>query len=109
MEDLGCGIAAEIADACGFFLHCCCQLLGGDVLGGANSIFELVILTVEAIEGTGVVEDSQVVMAMLRAFGDGISGKATACTTRTDKISHAVCGQRIVIVRKISFVRTTTL
>ena len=108
MEDLGCRITAEIADACGFFLHSCSQLLGGDVPGRGNSIFELVILTVEAIEGTGMVEDSQVVMAAFGATGDRISGEATACTTGTDKIAHAVCGQGIVVVGKISFVWPTT-
>ena len=109
MEDLGCGIAAEIADACCFIQHCCSQLLGGDALDRTNSVFKLVILAIKTIKGTGVVEDSQVVVAMLRAAGDGISGEATARTTGTDKISHAVCGQGFVVIGKISFVRATTL
>jgi hypothetical protein len=83
-------------------------LFGGDELARASSILKLGILAVEAVEGTGVVEDGQVVMAMLRAAGDSISGVATACTTSTDKISHAVCGQGIIVVGKISLVGATT-
>ena len=90
MEDLRCGVTTEITDAGGLRLHCRSQLFGGDELGGANSILKLVVLAIEAVEGTGVIEDRQVIMAMLRAAGDSISGVATACTTSTDKISHAV-------------------
>ena len=108
MEDLRGGVATEIADACGLLLHCSSQLFGGNELGGASSILKLVILAIEAVEGTGVIEDSQVVVAMLRAAGYSVSGVATAGTTSTDKISHAVCGQGIIVVGKISLVGATT-
>jgi hypothetical protein len=64
-----------------------------------------VILTVQAVEGTSMVKDGQVVMAMLGAFGDSIFGVATACAARTNKISHAVGGKRVVVIRKIALVR----
>ena len=108
MKYLRGGVATEIADACGLLLHCSSQLFGGDELSRANSILKLVVLAIEAVEGTGVIEDSQVVVTMLRAFGDSISGVATSCTTSTDKISHAVCGQGIIVVGKISLVGATT-
>ena len=108
MEDLRGGVATEITDACGLLLHCCSQLFGGDELGRASSILELVVLAIEAIEGTGVIEDGQVVVAMLGAAGDSISGVATAGTSSTDKISHAIRGQGIIVVGKISLVGATT-
>ena len=52
-----------------------------------------------------MVKDGQVVMAMLGAFGDSIFGVATACAAGTNKISHAVGGKRVVVVRKIALVR----
>ena len=108
MEDLRGGVATEITDACGLRLHCSSQLFGGDELARVSSILKLVILAIEAVEGTGVIEDSQVVVAMLRAAGDGVSGAAAAGTSSTDKISHAVCGQGIIVVGKISLVGATT-
>ena len=70
MEDLRGGVATEITYACGLRLHCSSQLFGGDELARMSSILELGILTVEAVEGTSVVEDGQVVVAVLRTAGD---------------------------------------
>ncbi len=53
-----------------------------------------------------MVKDGQVVMAMLGAFGDSILGVATACAAGTNKISHTVGGKRVVIIRKISLMRS---
>jgi hypothetical protein len=54
-----------------------------------------------------MVEHGKVVMAMLSPFGDSIRGVAAAGSARTDKISHAVGGKRIIVIRKISLVRAT--
>jgi hypothetical protein len=48
-------------------------------------------------------------MTMLRTLGYSILGMATACTTGTNKIAHAVCRQGIVIVGEISLVRPSAL
>ena len=53
-----------------------------------------------------MVEHGQVVMAMLSPFGDSILGVATARAARTNKVSHAVGGKRIIVIRKIALVRT---
>jgi hypothetical protein len=53
-----------------------------------------------------MVEHGQVVVAMLRPFGDSIRGVATARAARTNKVSHAVGGKRVVVIRKIALVRT---
>ena len=52
-----------------------------------------------------MVKDGQVVMAMLGALGGSIFGVATACAAGTNKISHAVGGKRVVVIRKIALVR----
>ena len=108
MQDLGCGVATEITDAGSLFLYCCGQLFGGDSLAGVSSILELMILAIKTVKGTGMIKDGQIVAAMFRAFGDGISRVATACTAGTDKISHAVSGEGIIVVGKISLVRAPT-
>ena len=99
MEDLRCGVSAKITNAGCLIFHCPGQLLGGDTLSRASSIFELVILTIEAVEGTGMVEHGQVVVAMFSPFGDSIRGVATARAARTNKVSHAVGGKRIIVIR----------
>ena len=65
------------------------------------------ILTVQAVERTGMVENGQVVMATLRAAGGSIRGVAAACAAGTNKASHAVGGKRVIVIRKIAFVRAS--
>ena len=52
-----------------------------------------------------MVKDGHVVMPMLGAFGDSIFGVAAACAAGASKISHAVGGKRVVVIRKIALVR----
>jgi hypothetical protein len=99
VEDLRSGISAKITNAGCFVFHCPGQLLGGDTLSRASSIFELVVLTIEAVEGTGMVEHGQVIVAMFSPFGNSILGVATARAARTNKVSHAVGGKRIIVIR----------
>ena len=58
MENLRRGITTKIANAGGVLLHRPSQLFGGDKLSRVGSIFELVILAVQAVEGAGMIEDS---------------------------------------------------
>ena len=53
-----------------------------------------------------MVEYGQVVVAMFSPFGDSILGVATARAARTNKVSHAVGGKRIIVIRKIALVRS---
>ena len=76
-------------------------------MAGVSSILELMILAIKTVKGTGMIKDGQVVATMLRAAGDGISGIATTCTAGTSKISYAVCGERIIVVGKITLVGET--
>jgi hypothetical protein len=67
-----------------------------------------VVLTIQAVEGTGMVKYGQIVMAMFSPFGDSIRGVTTACAARTNKISHAVGGKGVVVIRKVALVRAAT-
>jgi hypothetical protein len=51
-----------------------------------------VILTVKTIERTGMIENSQIVVAMFRTFGYSILGIATPGAAGTDKTSDTVAG-----------------
>ena len=52
-----------------------------------------------------MVENGQVVVAMFSPFGDSILGVATTCAARTNKVSYAVGGKRVIVIRKIALVR----
>jgi hypothetical protein len=54
-----------------------------------------------------MVEYGQVVMAMFSPFGDSIRGVTTACAAGTNKISHAVGGKGVIVIRKIALVRAS--
>jgi hypothetical protein len=67
-----------------------------------------VILTVKTIEGTGMIENSQIVVAMLGSVGYSILGIATPGAAGTDKTSDTVAGQGVIIIRKIALVGATS-
>jgi hypothetical protein len=53
-----------------------------------------------------MVEHGQVVVAMFGAVRGSIFGVTTARAARTNKVSHAVGGKWVIVIRKITFVRT---
>jgi hypothetical protein len=67
MEDLRCGITAEIADAIGFVVYGPGKVFCGDFLSGKCVFLKMVVLTVQAIECTSMVEDGQIPVTVLRA------------------------------------------
>lgn len=70
---------------------------------------ELIVLTVKAVKGAGVIEDGKVVMTILGSCRGGIPGIAASGAGRANKGAHAVCGQRIVVIRKVSFMGPAAL
>ena len=66
------------------------------------------ILTIQTIQGTRVVEDCQVVVTVLRTFSDSIPGIAAARTARTDEIPYTIRRKRVVIEREVSLMGATT-
>ena len=101
MQDLWRRITPEVAYTVGLFIYRTGQLPCRDLAGGGLPL-EVKILAKEAIEGTGLVEDSQVSVAVLGTFGHGITGVAGPCPGRTDKASHAIGGEGVIVERKVS-------
>jgi hypothetical protein len=50
-----------------------------------------------------MIKDSQVFVAIFRSLGNGVLGMTASCPCGTDKVSHTIGGQGIVIVVQISF------
>ena len=67
----------------------------------------MVILAVKAVEGAGIIKDGQILVAVLGSSGHSIFGIATTGTGGADKSSYTVGRKRVVIIRQISFVRTS--
>jgi len=68
MEDLGGGITAEIADAVGFFVYGPGEGFCGDFFPGKCVFLKMIVLTVQAIKCTGMVEYGQISVAVLGSF-----------------------------------------
>jgi len=67
--------------------------------------FKMIVLTVQAVEGTGMIEYSQIFVAMLGPLGNSILGISTACTAWADKITNTVCRKRVKVVIQVPFMR----
>ena len=87
MVDLARGVAAEEAEAVGAVIDGSGKVLGG-LQSLRNSLPKVPVLAEEAVEGTGLVEDGEVVAA---GFG------RTRC--RADPVGDAVCRQRVTVPR----------
>ena len=68
MEDLRGGITAEIADAVGFFVYGSGEIFCGDLFRRKCVFLKMVVLTVQAIKCTGMVEYGQISVAVLGSF-----------------------------------------
>ena len=61
------------------------------------------VLAEQAIKGTSLIEDSQVLVAMFSSLGIGKPRVTGSSATRTDPIGYAVGGQGIVIPADVAF------
>jgi hypothetical protein len=68
MEDLWGGITAKIADAVGFFVYSPGKGFCGDLFSRKCLFLKMVVLTVQAIKCTGMVEYGQISVAILGSF-----------------------------------------
>ncbi len=66
MEDLRCGITAKIADAVGFFVYGPGEVFRGDLFRRKCLFLKMVVLAVQTIKCTGMVEYGQISVAVLR-------------------------------------------
>jgi len=104
MQDLRRGVAPEIANAGGFFVDSLSECFGRDMLGRECTVLKMIILTVQAVKGAGMVKNRQVAVTDLGSSGNRILRKTAAGTGRANKITHTVRGQRIVVIIKIPLV-----
>jgi hypothetical protein len=63
------------------------------------------VLTKQAIKGTGLVENSQIFITILRTVRVGKLGIASSRATGADPICHAIGGQRVIIPTNVGIVR----
>jgi hypothetical protein len=68
VQNLRCGITSEVTDAGGFVVHCSGQFLCRDRGWEGGLLFVLIVLTVETIEGAGVIKDGQVFVTIFRTL-----------------------------------------
>jgi hypothetical protein len=62
------------------------------------------VLAKQAIEGTSLVENGQVFIAILRAIGTGKLGIASSRPSGANPICHAISGQRVIIPTDVGIV-----
>jgi hypothetical protein len=72
--------------------------------GGKGCFFEMVILAIKTVEGTCMIEDSQILVSVFRTFQIGIARIPTARAGRAYEFSHAIGWEWIMVIRKLSFV-----
>jgi hypothetical protein len=64
----------------------------------------MVILAIEAVERTRMVEHSQILVSVFRAFYMSVARIAAACACWANKVSYAIGRQGVVVIRKFSLV-----
>ena len=66
VQNLRGGVAPEITDARGFFVDGSGELFGRDCFRGKCLLFEMMVLAVETVKTTGMIEDRQVTITDFR-------------------------------------------
>jgi hypothetical protein len=69
----------------------------------------LPVLAKKAIEGTSLVENGQVFIAILRSIGIGKLRIADSRPTGANPICHAISGQRVIVPAYVGIIRCGTL
>jgi hypothetical protein len=95
-------VSPEKTDAAGLII---------DELGQSlvNPLPETPILTEEAIEGTGLIEDGQILVTVFGAPSIGKAWISRGRSSGTDPISHAVGWKAIIIPSQVSLLRCNPL
>jgi hypothetical protein len=69
----------------------------------------MVVLTVQAIEGAGVIEDRKILVPKFRPSRDRIFGITNVSTRWTHEVGNAIGRKRVVVVREIPFLGPSAL
>jgi hypothetical protein len=96
-------IAPKKTDAARLIIGELSQLPRTDPLLLMNPAPETPILAEEAIEGTGLVEDGQILVAILRALGIGKPRIPGVRSPGANPISHAVRWKAIIVPPQVPF------
>jgi hypothetical protein len=67
----------------------------------------MIILTVQTVKGTCVEKDGKVLVTTLRTLRDGILRVTASCAARTNKATHTVGRQGIVVKREVPLMGPT--
>jgi hypothetical protein len=97
MGKLRSGISPKKTDAAGLIIGELGQRIRADPLLLMDPLPETPILAEEAIEGTGLIEDGQILVTVFGAPGMGKAGISRSRPSGTDPIGHAVSRKAIII------------
>jgi hypothetical protein len=109
MEDMGPGISPKETDAICRVINSRRQISGVELFWDKGLFLEVVVLTVKAVKGTGMIKDSQVLVSVFRASCIGIARIPTARARGAHKGGYAIGWKGIVIKGESSFVGPASL
>jgi hypothetical protein len=79
------------------------------MLTGKGLFLEVVVLAVKTVKGTGMVEDSQVLVSVFWTFCIGITRISTARARRAHKTGHTISWQGVIVKGEFSLVGPASL
>jgi len=106
---LGRRIAPEIADTGSPLIYHLSQGSGRNPSLARGQVAVLPVLAEQAVEGTGLIKNGQILISIFGARPIGIARKPTSGTGRTHPFSHTIGGQRVIIPGQIAGLRIPTL
>jgi len=69
----------------------------------------VVVLAIEAVEGTGMIEHGEIVVSPFRPLGTGIAGITAPCAGWTDKAGHAIGRDGIIVQGEVPLMGPSSL
>ncbi len=102
-------VSPEKTDAAGLIIDELGQFVRADPLTLVNPLPETPILAEEAIEGTGLIEDGQILVAVFGAPRIGEAWISRGRSSRTDPISYTVGWKTVIIPCQVPLFRCNPL
>jgi len=103
------GIPSKETDTACLIIDTLGQFVGADPLPLVNPLSETPILAEEAVEGTGLIEDGQILVPVFAALGIGEAWISRGRSSRTHPISHTVGWKAIIIPSQVPLLRGNPL
>ena len=102
MRELWCGVASKVADTGRLAVRCLGELFCSDVGFDDRCAPILPVLTEQAVKGTGLVEDGEVLVAIFWSWAVGEFRIASFAAPGTHPVCHAVGGEWIIVPADIA-------